>query len=204
MSDPNTRPKWYGTARQRAKAPKVEYRKPKPIEPGDGRELNGHYTRGRPPGPGVAPSLETQVKREQGKLHKNIKAAIAADHPEALNAALAELVRLTTEGETHVIRLAAIRELLNRYYGKPREHKTIKRTGDTNGTTFNVQMFGADGARILEAVQSPEDRYRLAAVIHQSQQLEHTTVIEVEANGPEDAVEVCSGRVLPIPGSDGL
>ncbi len=207
MSDPNARPKWYGTARQRAKEPKVQYRKPQPVTPGEGRELNGHFTPGHSV-TGKPPTIETQVKREQSKLHKSIKAAIAADHPDALNTALAELVRLTTEGDTHVVRLAAIRELLNRFYGKPREHKTIKRTGDTNGTTFNVQMFGADGARILEAVQSPEDRYRLAAMIDQMGQLEQNTIdvtpAETEANGQEGFAEDSFGPRPDVPTDNGI
>ncbi len=220
MSDSDAKPSWYGTARgpgvkrfgKRPAAPEVLSTVPKPDNAPAGpidrprwygtacehHDENGAFKAGNTaapegrPGAGAPLSFEGRVKREQTAIKRTLKQIINDGFPDAGERAFAVLVEIMEDKEREApARIAAAREVLNRRYGKPVEHRHVKRTGDTNGTTFNVQMFGADGARILEAVQSPEDRYRLAAMIDQMGQLEQTidvTSVEI-TSGPEDAIE---------------
>ncbi len=216
MSD-DAKPKWYGTrrgARRPNPAAKVRVRKHPPFDPSQ-REPNGDFKKGWAGGPGAAlgpprvkPSMETQIERARTEIRRTVRQIIASDFPGAMQRSVAILVEIMEDTEQPAAaRIAAVRELQNRHDGKPREHKTIKRTGDTNGTTFNVQMFGADGARILEAVQSPEDRYRLAAMIDQMGQLEANTIdvppVEI-TSGPEDVIEAEARPGLDVSTDNGI
>ncbi len=176
----------------------------------DGRQLSGRFAPGWAGGPGAAvgevrvkPSMETLIQREQTKIRRTVRQIIREDFPGAMERTVAIQIEIMEDtNQTAAARLAAARELQNRHDGKAVERRTVKRTSTDTSVNFNLAMFGPQGAAILEAVTDPESRHRLAAVIHQSQQLEHAAVIEVEANGQEDVTEVRPGRILPVQGSD--
>lgn len=218
MSDVEARPPWYGTKRGGAHnraGRKLESRAPKPVTPGDGRQLNGQLAPGctTKPGPGAPvghpgwskPGIETLIERERSKIKRTLKQIIDDDFPDARERAIAVLVEIMEDKEREApARIAAVRELLNRRDGKPVERKQVKRVGDS-GPNINVQMFG-DMAWLDTEIKDPQARYAIAARIHeqQQQQLEHTTVIEVEANGQTDGTEAEARPGPDVSNADGL
>jgi hypothetical protein len=171
---------------------------------GTERDEHGHYPLGNPGSPGCGPNgarpgMETLIRREQTKIKRTLKQIIAEDLPGSRERVLGVLLDITEDKEqAAAARIAAAREYLNRSDGKPKESKTIHRTG-SSGPSINVAMFGADGAKILEAVQSPEDRQRLAAAIHEWQQLEQPGG---SSDRQEDGAEMGIGCDILVQGGD--
>ncbi len=200
MTDDPPRPPWYGTARyprRRDKparpAPRVFTAEADPekvldssqwIDTGEGRGENGLFVAGNPGGPGFNSGPVLRLKRR-------LKQIIDDDHPDLMRDVVKELAHIALEGETHGDRLKAIQLLMDRYWGKLREHKTINRVGAAS-SSVNIALFG-DLAWLNEQIKDPEARYAIARRIHEHQQLEHPTVVEVIPDGQCDQTEDSAG-----------
>ena len=96
---------------------------------------------------------ERRGGREAGTPNKTTAEirALASQHGEA---AMAELVRLMKHGETETVRLAAIKELLDRAYGKP----TMTLAGDPESPVHvhtTVEYHIVDPARPADQGERP-------------------------------------------------
>jgi hypothetical protein len=110
-------------------------------EPGDRyamtRTRGGRFGEGNPGGPGDAPAL--------AKSHQLRAALLSAVTPEDIREVAAKLLESAKGGS-----LPAIRELLNRCIGKPRE---VKDTGDASPTlSLQLAVFGATPAAPSDAL----------------------------------------------------
>ncbi len=217
-TDTSPLPRWHGTARGYRGPRKVKGAKPaKPARPaprvfseqqdpqtaldasswagtGEGRGENGMFAVGNSCATPDPARIAAGVR-----IKRRFKQLIDDEHPTLLADAVKELAHIALEGETHGDRLKAIQLLMDRYWGKLREHKTINKIG---GSTQNISvaMFGLQGAALLDAVKTPEDRYRLAAVIDQMEQLEHS---EGSTDGQESIVEGGTGPDILVSRGDG-
>ncbi len=220
MSDSNAKPSWYGTAtrrnasrRRKPRAAKTLFttateqdkadlldatRRPSALE---GRAPNGHFARHNqlaPPSPALL---------EAHKLKRKFKQCVDDDYPGLMQETIAELRRIALEGESDRDKLSAIAMLHNRYWGRPVEHKHIKRTGTSDA---NINVLLGDLAW-MDDIKDPEARIILAARIHGQQLAElEQNVIDVNSveipNGQPDDSEVQArpqpddGGIGPAPG----
>jgi hypothetical protein len=95
-------------------------------------------------------------------VSKPVREAAQAHAP----AAIAELVRLAAEAESEATRLAAIREILDRAYGKPVQHQSVDASVSaehTHHTPLDADE-GATARWLEEVLKEHQDRERAALI----------------------------------------
>jgi hypothetical protein len=117
--DDKPRPSWYGTRTAHHDHP---------------RGPRGEFTKGNPGG-------AHPYAKELRRVNRMFRETLENDHPDAMTAAVAELVRLSVGAEREEVRLAAISKLMDRHWG--RVPQDVNLNSEKAENTLNVQALFA-------------------------------------------------------------
>jgi hypothetical protein len=97
--------------------------------------------------------LGQTVCRMHGGSAPQAKKAAAVRIAELVDAALTELERLLTEADSDAVRLAAVKDVLDRHMGRSSQHVDVTGAGQPL-----IKSLTAEDAALLELPDGPEDR----------------------------------------------